>query len=103
MSRGGPWSDRQAMANVEMPDRHRCWELYGAGLENLSLVEREAPRPGPGELLVRIDACGICFSDIKILNLGPNHPRLQGRDLRTAPVVMGHETSMTVMDAAPEL
>jgi len=91
------------MANADVPAQHRRWELYGAGLENLSLAEREVPTPGPGELLVRIDACGICFSDIKILNLGPNHPRLQGRDLTTDPVVMGHETAMTVVGVGDDL
>lgn len=79
------------------------WELSGAGLENLALAEREVPTPGPDELLVRIDACGICFSDIKILNLGPNHPRLKGRDLGQDPVVMGHETSMTVIEVGRDL
>ena len=62
------------------------WELYGAGMENLGQDDapllRAVPRPGPGELLVRVDACGICFSDIKIINLGGSHPRLQGRDMR---------------------
>jgi len=91
------------MANLEAPARQKRWELYGAGLDNLDLAERDTPTPGPGELLVRIDACGICFSDIKILNLGPNHPRLQGRDLRADPVVMGHETSMTVVSVGEEL
>jgi threonine dehydrogenase-like Zn-dependent dehydrogenase len=91
------------MASEQIPTRHRRWELYGAGLENLELVERDVPTPGPGELLVRIDACGICFSDIKILNLGPDHPRLQGRDLRTDPVVMGHETAMTVVAAGADV
>jgi len=73
------------------------WELSGAGLQNLALRERPVPSPGAEELLVRIDACGICFSDIKILRLGGEHPRLQGRDLERDPVVMGHEVAMTVM------
>jgi threonine dehydrogenase-like Zn-dependent dehydrogenase len=81
------------------------WELYGAGLENLGRDDapllREVPYPGPGELLVRVDACGICFSDIKIINLGGEHPRLQGRDLQSDPVVMGHEVSVTVVTAGP--
>jgi D-arabinose 1-dehydrogenase-like Zn-dependent alcohol dehydrogenase len=81
------------------------WELYDAGLQNLGQADaplrREVPRPGPGELLVQVDACGICFSDIKILNLGGRHPRLQGRDLRADPVVMGHEVSVTVVAAGP--
>jgi threonine dehydrogenase-like Zn-dependent dehydrogenase len=93
----------ETTAMSEPPGRHARWELSGAGLENLALAERETPRPGPGELLVRIDACGICFSDIKILNLGGNHPRLQGRDLEADPVVMGHETAMTVLQAGREL
>ncbi len=91
------------MEMMTIPTRHRCWELTGAGLDNLSLVERDVPTPGPDELLVRIEACGICFSDIKILNLGPSHPRLQGRDLAADPVVMGHETAMTVVRVGEEL
>ncbi len=86
------------MDNQPHDGRQRRWELTGAGLNNLDLVEREIPRPSADELLVRIDACGVCFSDIKILNLGPNHPRLQGRDLSVDPVVMGHETAMTVLE-----
>jgi len=27
------------------------------------LVEREIPSPGPGEVRIRVKACGICFSD----------------------------------------
>ena len=46
---------------------------------------------------MRHDACGICFSDIKIINLGPGHPRLQGRDMQAEPVVMGHEVALTVV------
>lgn len=33
------------------------------GLENLTLVEEEHPKPGPGELLVRIRACSLNFRD----------------------------------------
>lgn len=89
-----------------VPDRMLRWELYGAGLDSLGQENapalRDVPRPGPGELLVRVDACGICFSDIKIINLGGDHPRLQGRDLRADPVVMGHEVSVTVVDVGPD-
>src|SRR5579864_2415273 len=76
------------MATLKTPARQQRWELRGAGLENLALAERETPRPGPGELLVRVDACGICFSDIKILTQGGSHARLVGRDLGRDPVVM---------------
>ena len=34
------------------------------GLENLNLTEEEPPKPGPGELLVRIRACSLNYRDI---------------------------------------
>jgi threonine dehydrogenase-like Zn-dependent dehydrogenase len=46
---------------------------------------------------------GICFSDIKIIRQGGNHPRLIGRDLESDPVVMGHEVSVTVVDVGENL
>src|SRR4051812_49349279 len=79
------------------------WELRGAGLENIALAQGVLPQPGPGELLLRVDACGICFSDIKILNLGGEHPRLAGRDLSHQPVVMGHEAALTVAAAGRDV
>jgi L-iditol 2-dehydrogenase len=50
-------------------------------------VEQEAvPRPGPGEALIRIEACGVCGSDA-----------LQWYVNRKAPVVLGHEPAGTVV------
>lgn len=34
------------------------------GPERLRLVERPTPRPGPGEVLLRLEACGLNFSDL---------------------------------------
>lgn len=77
------------------------WHLYGAGLENLGKAGKpeavDVPTCGPEELLVRQDACGLCFSDTKVINLGPNHPRLTGRDMVANPVTLGHEVSVTVV------
>ncbi len=77
------------------------WNLYGAGLDRLGRDGRPetaaVPEPGPGELLVRPDAVGLCFSDTKIVRLGPDHPKLQGRDFTTRPVRLGHEVCLTVV------
>jgi threonine dehydrogenase-like Zn-dependent dehydrogenase len=101
-----PYVDADRIEDV-IPDQMLRWELYGAGIENLGRDDAPllsaVPRPGPGELLVRVDACGICFSDIKIINLGERHPRLQGRDMATDPVVMGHEVSVTVVAAGRDV
>ncbi|TMQ10063.1 MAG: NAD(P)H-quinone oxidoreductase, partial [Deltaproteobacteria bacterium] len=33
------------------------------GTEVLRVVERPAPAPGPGEVLIRVEACGLNWSD----------------------------------------
>ena len=93
-------------ADTPLPKRNHIWPLYGAGLENLGKDGQpmEVPMPGygPDELLVRHDACGLCFSDIKIIRLGQEHPRIR-RDMRANPVVLGHEVSMTVVGVGENL
>ncbi|MCE1254520.1 MAG: alcohol dehydrogenase catalytic domain-containing protein [Anaerolineae bacterium] len=83
-----------------LPARQHLWPLYGAGLENLGQngkpVEVAVPDCGPNQLLIRHDACGLCFSDIKVISQGQDHPRIT-RDMRQEPVVLGHEVCMTVM------
>ncbi len=90
-------------AVLPLPDRYRRWHLYGAGLENVGAEGQpetvSLQEPGPDEILVRHDAVGICFSDIKIISLGAEHPRLVGRDLKRDPVIMGHEVALTVVKA----
>ena len=90
-------------AQGPLPDTIKRWHLHGAGLESLREATVSLPSYGPDELLVRHDACGICFSDIKIINLGPQHPRLQGRDMDAHPVVMGHEVALTVAGVGDNL
>ena len=93
-------------ANTPLPDRNQLWPLYGGGFENLghngSMIERPLPSYGPDELLVRHDATGICFSDIKVIRAGQNHPRIY-RDMRKEPVVLGHEISLTVVGVGENL
>jgi D-arabinose 1-dehydrogenase-like Zn-dependent alcohol dehydrogenase len=82
------------------------WPLYGSGFENMGInghpIEVDMPRYGPDELLVRHDACGLCYSDIKVINQGQSHPRIF-RDMKTQPVVLGHEVSMTVVGVGENL
>lgn len=93
-------------ANRPLPEFDRLWPLYGAGFENLGEGGRpvQVPMPpyGPDELLVRHDACGLCFSDVKVIKLGREHPRIY-RDMRARPVVLGHEVSVTVVGVGENL
>ncbi|MFN3983376.1 MAG: alcohol dehydrogenase catalytic domain-containing protein, partial [Caldilinea sp.] len=85
---------------------NRLWPLYGAGWENLGknggAMELPIPKPGPDELLVRHDAVGICFSDIKVIRAGESHPRIH-RSMKEEPVVLGHEVALTVVEAGENL
>jgi NADPH:quinone reductase-like Zn-dependent oxidoreductase len=44
----------------------RAYELRGNGLAGLTPVERAAPRPGPGQVLVAIRAASINYRDLAI-------------------------------------
>ncbi len=89
-----------------LPETNNLWPLYGKGLENLGredgLITAKIPEYGPDELLVRHDACGLCFSDTKVIRLGQDHPRIY-RDMQKDPVVLGHEVSMTVVGVGKNL
>ncbi len=52
---------------------------------DLRLEERPRPEPGPGELLLRVDASGICGSDVMEWYRRPR-----------APLVLGHEVAGVV-------
>ncbi|TMR37526.1 alcohol dehydrogenase catalytic domain-containing protein [Actinomadura geliboluensis] len=54
----------------------------------LEIVGREVPEPGPGEILVRVTACGMCFSEVN--HLRGHYP------FGTFPAVPGHEISGVV-------
>jgi len=83
-----------------LPATHKVWPLYGAGFENLGRegqpIEVPLPSYGPDEILVRHDAVGLCFSDLKVIKAGQSHPRIID-DMRTKPVVLGHEIALTVV------
>lgn len=50
----------------------------------LELVEREVTQPGPGEVLIRVEACGICGADagaIEGREPGIQYPRVPGHEI----------------------
>ncbi len=86
---------------LHLPETMLTWPLYGAGLANLGRdgrpVRWPVPKPAADQILVRSDAVGLCYSDVKIIRQGGSHPRLYGRDLASHPIVQGHEVALTVV------
>lgn len=54
--------------DVSIPKTMKAWVLDGP--EQLRLVEKPVPEPGPAEVLVRIGAVAICGTDVEILTKG---------------------------------
>jgi L-iditol 2-dehydrogenase len=51
-----------------IPETMRAWVLGDP--EQLSLVDKKVPEPGPAEVLVRIDAIAVCATDIEVIKHG---------------------------------
>src|SRR5712672_4675950 len=51
-----------------VPPTMKAWVLGGP--DELSLVEKPVPEPGPAEVLVRVDAIAVCATDIEIIKHG---------------------------------
>ena len=66
--------------------------LFTKTKEPLKLVEKENPKPGQGEVVLKTGACGLCHSDVGALND-------EGwMSLINAPVIMGHEVAGTIIE-----
>ena len=60
----------------------------------LEIAEIPTPEPGPGELRVRVAACGLCHTDLHYLDHGTP-------TFKTPPLVLGHEISGRVDRVGP--
>lgn len=95
------------VGDTALPEPNLGWNMYGTGLESMgdngSPEPMEIPAVGPDQLLIRIDAVGLCFSDVKLIRLGNDHPKLYGRDLAVDPTRLGHEAAVTVIEVGSDL
>lgn len=50
----------------------------GVASHPLALVERPIPEPGPGEVLVKVEVCGVCRTDLHVVEgeLAPQRPSI---------------------------
>ncbi|KAG7404472.1 Alcohol dehydrogenase patD [Fusarium oxysporum f. sp. rapae] len=73
-----------------LPETYRAWQVQKAG-DPLTLETFDLAKPGPGEVLVRVLACGVCHSDVGVQRgeFGPVHPRVPGHELVGDVVAVG--------------
>ena len=94
------------MSDVTIPRTQHAVQLVGASELKLNTA-KEVFTPGPTQILLRVEATGLCFSDLKLLKQFDAHVRkselLSGLDPEVlaevpsyvpgnAPTVPGHET-----------
>src|SRR5947209_8290543 len=76
---------REAELSFPVPETMRA-AVY-RGVDDVRVETLPVPEIGDGELLVRIDTCGICGTDLKKIHTGSHD----------APRVFGHEMAGTVV------
>ncbi|NLM38188.1 MAG: alcohol dehydrogenase catalytic domain-containing protein [Firmicutes bacterium] len=77
---------------MEIPKKMLAAQLVARG--KIEVREVDVPVPGPGEVLIRVEACGICGTDVNIRDHGmPGEPPM--------PFTMGHEYAGVVVQLGP--
>jgi len=99
----------------KIPDRQYAVQLVGPDQLVLN-KSKEVFRPGPHQILAKVEVVGLCFSDLKLLKQFSGHvrkgPVVSGVDLGilkeipsyvpdAAPTVPGHETVVRIAAVGP--
>jgi alcohol dehydrogenase, propanol-preferring len=71
----------------------RAAVFYG-GDRPMLVEEIPTPEPGPGEVLVKVAACGVCHTDLHYLDHGTP-------TFKKPPLVLGHEVAGTIASPDP--
>ncbi len=65
-----------------------------ASTHPLEITELELDPPGPGEILLRVRAAGLCHSDLSVID---------GSRPRPVPMALGHEAAGEVVEVGPDV
>jgi alcohol dehydrogenase len=83
--------DPDVFQRCEMKRTYKAMQVSKPGL--LELVERDIPTPGPGQVLIGIEACGVCGADaVTIKAASPSF---------VLPRVPGHEVAGRIIEVGP--
>jgi threonine dehydrogenase-like Zn-dependent dehydrogenase len=64
--------------------------IFGRKLLDIEVRERELGSPGPGQVIVKVRACGVCGTDVNFV-----------RDWTGEPMPLGHEIAAEVVEVGP--
>src|SRR3989337_2186843 len=67
---------------MDIPEKMRAMVLESAK-RPLRAMEVSVPRPGPQQVLIKVNACGVCRTDLHVVDGELPNPKL--------PLVPGHE------------
>ncbi|MEA3335871.1 MAG: zinc-binding dehydrogenase [Chloroflexota bacterium] len=88
-------------ATGPLPSHNLTWPFAGRSLESVGVdgqpVRETMPTCGPDEILVRVDALGLCASDAKMIRMGHDYPLFFERDFDADPARLGHEAALTAV------
>ena len=102
---------------VAAPSQHTAVQLTGPDCLELN-CSKPTPKPGPTQILARVECVGLCFSDMKLLHQFQGHPRKSPvlahlatevlRDIPSyvpdqQPTVPGHEAVLRVLDIGADV
>ncbi|MCB0003790.1 MAG: alcohol dehydrogenase catalytic domain-containing protein, partial [Anaerolineae bacterium] len=93
-------------AAAPLPAETLVWPFGGRGLDHVGVrgrpVSEPLPRCADDEILVRVDALGLCASDAKMVRMGSDYPLFFDRDFAAEPARLGHEAALTVVSVGEQ-
>lgn len=86
----------------DIPKTMKALVAYAPG--DYRLEEVETPRAGEGEMILKVEACGICAGDVKALHGAPSFWGLEGQPKYIKePMIPGHEFVGKVVEIGPNV
>lgn len=86
----------------QIPEKMKAIVAYAPGDYRLEVVE--TPRAGEGEILLKVEGCGICAGDVKSFGGAPSFWGGDGNPpYIKAPMIPGHEFVGTIVEIGPKV
>ena len=86
----------------DLPAKMQALVVHGPG--DYRLEEVDTPRAGEGEIVIKVEACGICAGDLKSYHGAPSFWGGEGNPAYIkAPVIPGHEFVGHVVELGPNV